>query len=100
MGSVALLPLPVANANGVKALFRVQSFKNLTNSNPSGWMDVPNSDWSFESDGLKNDKNFRDTPTPTYRRFFPRVNVSKIFEIPYSEKALTPLAFATGIGNE
>ena len=43
-----------------------------------------------------NDKNFRDS---THIRFFPRVNVSKIFEIPYSEKALTPLAFATGIGN-
>ena len=27
------------------------------------------------------------------------VNVTKIFEIPYSEKALTPLVFTTGIGN-
>ena len=56
--NISSLPLPVANANGVKALFRVQNIKNLTNSNPSGWMDgwmcVTNSDVSFDSDGLKN----------------------------------------------
>ena len=34
-----------------------------------------------------------------YRRFFSRVEVCKFLEIPYSEKALTPLASATGIGN-